>query len=111
MSRTIPFSKLTPEHQDEIVGNLGEKVAESTRWQLDEKFPTEFAASMAWDTSVVMSDYRIRSLAAQIESSGTVRPILVDDLDVEEAWMEGRHRAIAAESIGMKTIPALVRVA
>jgi len=39
-----------------------------------------------------------------------MRPILIDDLNEGHIWMEGRHRSIASEKLGLKTIPALYRI-
>lgn len=65
----------------------------------------------AWDTSVVIFDSHVESVLRDIEHAGKVlRPILIDDLDEDEPWMEGRHRAIASEKLGLRTIPALVRI-
>lgn len=105
------FSELDKEHQIEIVGNLGRKVAEQTVWQLIPDFPVDQAAATAWDTSITIFDSDVESVMSQIEHQGKViRPILIDDLDEESVWMEGRHRSIASEELGLKTIPALYRI-
>lgn len=109
--KNITFSDLDREHQVEVAGNLGRTVAEKTAWQLVSDYPVDQAAAMAWDTSVVIYDSRIESLARQIEDAGKVlRPIMIDDLDAGSSWMEGRHRAIASEKLGLKTIPVLLRI-
>lgn len=94
-----------------MVGNLGREVAEKTVWQLVPDYPIDQAAALAWDTSVTIFDADVHSVASRIEHAGKVlRPILIDDLDEDHPWMEGRHRSIASEELGLKTIPALVRV-
>lgn len=109
--KRIRFSDLDREHQIEVIGNLGRKAAGKTAWNLVPDFPVDLATAMAWDTSVVIFDMRVQSTVRAIEHEGKVlRPILVDDLDADAVWMEGRHRAIASEALGLKTIPALVRI-
>lgn len=106
------FSDLDREHQIEVVGNLGTRaIAEKTVWELVLDYPVDMAAAMAWDTSITIFDDRLESAVRAIEHAGRVlRPILIDDLDEGYVWMEGRHRSIASEKLGLKTIPALVRV-
>lgn len=109
--RNYSFSQLDREHQHEIIGNLGRKVAEQTVWRLIPDFPVDQAAAMAWDTSITIFDADVESIKDQIKHKGKVlRPILIDDLDEEHVWMEGRHRSIASEELGLKTIPALYRI-
>jgi hypothetical protein len=109
--KTLKFSELSREHQVEIVGNLGPEVAQRTLWRLIPDFPVDHAAALAWDTSVMIFDADIESIMEQIERKGGVhRPILIDDLDEEDQWMEGRHRSIASQKMGLKTIPALYRL-
>lgn len=109
--KTFRFSDLSREHQGEIVGNLGHKVAQQTVWKMVPHFPVDQAAALAWDTSIQIFDHDVESLVRQIEHQGKVtRPILIDDLDEEGAWMEGRHRSIASQEMGLKTIPALYRI-
>jgi hypothetical protein len=106
------FSELSKEHQIEVIGNIGLAVAaEKTVWELVPDYPVDLAAGMAWDTSVMIFDDRVESTADKIRRAGKVlRPILIDDLDEDSPWMEGRHRSIASEKLGLKTIPALVRI-
>jgi len=105
------FSELDQEYQREIVGNLGRKVAKQTVWQLVPDFPVDQALAIAWDTSITIFDRDVESLMRQIERQGQVlRPILVDEVNEEGVWMEGRHRSIASAELGLKTIPALYRV-
>jgi hypothetical protein len=110
MKKQYRFSDLDREHQVEVIGNLGTR-ARKTVWELVPDFPVDLAAAMAWDTSVLIFDDHVESVVRKIEQAGKVlRPILIDDLDEDYAWMEGRHRSIASENMGLKTIPALVRV-
>lgn len=112
MKRKYRFSDLDREHQLEVIGNIGTRAAaEKTVWRLVPDFPVELATAMAWDTSIMIFDDHVEAVAARIEREGVLRPILVDDLDEGNAWMEGRHRSIASEKLGFKTIPALVRIA
>ena len=108
------FSELDQEHQRAVVANLGRGAAKKTVWRLMSDFPVDQAAAIAWDTSLVIHDRDVESEVAQIEILGEVRrPVLIDQLhalDVEDIWMEGKHRAIASEKLGLKTIPALVRI-
>jgi hypothetical protein len=105
------FSEMGEEHQDEITGNLGQKLARKTAWELVPDFPVDQAVALTWDTSVTIFDRDVESVKWQIESEGKVtRPILIDALDEESIWMEGRHRSLASEALGLKTIPAFVRV-
>jgi hypothetical protein len=109
--KTFRFSELGREHQAEIAGNLGLKTAKETVWKLVPDFPVDQAAALAWDTSIQIFDDDVDSVARQIEREGKVtRPILIDDLSEEHTWMEGRHRSIASEKLGLKTIPALYRI-
>lgn len=109
--KTFRFSELSREHQGEIVGNLGRKVAQKTVWQLVPDFPVDQAAALAADTSIQIFDDDVESLVRQIKHQGQVtRPILIDELDEEGAWMEGRHRSFASQEMSLKTIPALYRV-
>lgn len=111
MKKQYRFSDLDREHQIEVIGNLGRPAAEKTVWKLVPDFPVNLAAAMAWDTSVVIFDQRVESVARKIEHAGKVlRPILIDDLYEDSPWMEGRHRSIASEKMGLETIPALVRI-
>jgi hypothetical protein len=110
--REYKFSELDPEHQLEIVGNLGiKKLAEKTVWKMIPDFPVSQAAALAWDTSIQIFEGDVMSIAQEIEREGKVlRPILIDDTDEGNVWMEGRHRSIASEELGFKTIPALYRI-
>lgn len=111
MKKQYRFSDLDREHQIEVIGNLGRPAAKKTVWKLVPDFPVEAATAMAWDTSVMIFDNRVESTVRKIEQAGKVlRPILIDDLDEDAPWMEGRHRSVASEELGLKTIPALVRI-
>lgn len=111
MKKQYRFSDLDREHRIEVIGNLGRKVAEKTVWRLVPDYPVNLATGMAWDTSVTIADDDVESVMREIEHAGKVlRPILIDDLDEDSVWMEGRHRSIASEELGLKTIPALVRI-
>jgi hypothetical protein len=105
------FSELDREHQIEIIGNLGRAVAQKTVWELVPDFPVNEATAWAWDTSVTIFDHDVESVKQEIEREGKVlRPILIDTLNESSIWMEGRHRSIASEELGLKTIPALYRI-
>ncbi len=107
---TFAFSELGREHQVEIVGNLGRKVAERTIWKLVPDFPVDAAAALADSTSIQIFDSDVQDVMDGIRRKGKVtRPILIDETG-EEAWMEGRHRSFASQELGLKTIPALYRV-
>jgi len=109
--KTFRFAELGREHQVEIVGNLGRKVAQNTVWELVPDFSVDSAAALAWDTSIQIFDEDVEDLVEGIKRQGKVtRPILIDELDEDAPWMEGRHRAIASEELGLKTIPALYRI-
>jgi hypothetical protein len=109
--KTFKFSELSREHQGEIVGNLGRKVAQGTVWELVPDFPVDNAAALADDTAIQIFDDDVESLIEGIKHQGKVtRPILIDELDEERPWMEGRHRSIASQQMGLKTIPALYRI-
>lgn len=111
MKKKYRFADLGKEHQFEIIGNLGREVAKKTVWDLVQDYPVDLAAAMAWDSSIVISDARVQSTVEKIKHTGKVlRPILIDDLDEDSRWMEGRHRSMASEELGFKTIPALVRI-
>jgi len=111
MKKLYKFSEMGEEHQDEITGNLGLKLARKTVWELVQDYPVDQAVALAWDTSVTIFDRDVESVRWQIESEGKVtRPILIDGLNEGSVWMEGRHRSIASEALGLKTIPAFVRV-
>lgn len=93
-------------------GNFSEKLAQSTVWEFISDYPVDLAAGYAWDNSVVIFDADVRSMAIKIEAEGkAITPILIDDTDEEDVWIEGRLRAIAYEKLGLETIPALVRIA
>jgi hypothetical protein len=112
--RTYLFSELGKQHQNEIVGNLGREVAEKTVWELVPDYPVDEAAAWAWDTAIMIHDDDVESLMGRIKRQGVLRPILIDTLHADEegegVWMEGRHRSIASEQLGLKTIPALYRI-
>lgn len=109
--KTFRFAELNREHQGEIVGNLGRKVAQGTVWKLVPDFPVDHAAALADVTAIQIFDDDIESLIEGIKHQGKVtRPILIDELDEEGAWMEGKHRSLASQQMGLKTIPALYRV-
>ncbi len=112
MNKRYRFSDLGQEHQIEVIGNVGiRSVAEETVWELVPDYPVDLAAGMAWDTSILIFDGRVESVVRKIEQDGKVlRPILIDAIDEDSPWMEGRHRSIASEKLGLKTIPALVRI-
>jgi len=108
---TYTFAELDREHQGEIVGNLGRKVAQQTVWKFVPDFPVDAAAALADDTAIQIFDHDIESIVEAIKHQGGVkRPILIDELDEDESWMEGRHRSLASQEMGLKTIPALYRV-
>lgn len=105
------FSELQPQHRMEVTANLGDKTARKTVWELVPDYPVDAAATLAWDTSISIFDHDIESLMGQIKDAGEVlRPIIIDELDYDAPWMEGHHRAIASEELGLKTIPALIRI-
>jgi hypothetical protein len=111
MKTKYRFSDLGREHQIEVIGNLGRKVAKGTVWELIPDFPVDQAAALAWDTGIQIFDDDVESLIEAIKHHGNViRPILIDDLDDDNQWMEGRHRAISSQEMGLKRIPALYRV-
>lgn len=111
MKKQYRFSELDREHQAEVIGNLGREEARKTVWEFVPEFPTDQAAALAWDTSIQIFDDDVASVKRQIEHQGKVtRPILVDDLDKDGPWMEGKHRAIASAELRLRTIPALVRI-
>lgn len=110
-NKIFKFSELGQEHKSEIVGNLGRKVAEKTMWALIPDYPVDQAAALADDTSIQIFDRDVESIIEAIKHQGKVtRPILIDDLDEDRAWMEGRHRSFASQEMGLKTIPALYRI-
>jgi hypothetical protein len=105
------FADLEREHQWEVAGQLGRRLAARTVWELHPRFPTEGAAAIAWDASVTVSERRVREVKLALEAGGSLRPILIDALDENrEPWIEGIHRSIAASELGLETIPALLRV-
>lgn len=105
------FKDLDAEHQAEVRSNVGDKAAKKTVWTFVPDYPVSAAAALAWDTSIVIMDDRVDDVLSQIRDAGEVlRPILIDDLDPDSSWMEGHHRSIASEELGLKTIPALVRI-
>lgn len=108
---TYTFVELDHEHQGEIVGNLGRKVAQQTSWKFVPDFPVDAAAALADDTAIQIFDEDLEFMIAAIKRQGKVtRPILIDTLDEDSAWMEGRHRSFASQEMRLKTIPALYRV-
>jgi hypothetical protein len=109
--KTFKFLELDREHQGEIVGNLGRKVAKDTVWELIPDYPVDAAAALADATAIQIFDDDIESIIEGIKHQGKVtRPILIDELDEEASWMEGRHRSLASQEMGLETIPALVRI-
>lgn len=109
--KVFRFSELNREHQGEIIGNLGRKVAQKTVWELVPDYPVDAAAALADATAIQIFDDDVESLIEGIKHQGKViRPILIDELDEDAPWMEGRHRSFASQEMGLKTIPALVRV-
>lgn len=111
MKKQYRFSELDHEHQLEVIGNLGRKIAETTVWEYVSDYPVDPAAALADVTSIQIFDSDIESLIEAIKRRGKVtRPILIDELDEDASWMEGRHRSLASQEMGLKTIPALVRI-
>lgn len=110
MKKTRKFSEMDSEHKEEIVSQLGRNAAQKTQWEFHKKFPTEAAAALASDVSVMISDRRVRDVVMGLEAGGEFRPILIDDLGEDGPWMEGIHRSIAAEELGLKFLPAFVRI-
>lgn len=111
MKKQYRFSELDHQHQVEVIGNLGRKVAETTVWKYVPDFSVDHAAALADDTSIQIFDADIKSLVEGIGREGKViRPILIDESDEDAPWMEGRHRSLASQEMGLKTIPALVRI-
>lgn len=113
--RVYLFSELGREHQREVEENLDKQTARTTRWVFDPEFPTEHVVVLAIDTkhpTTVRRENVLSVSLAIIERGGVIRPILVDDRDRNGGWwwMEGRHRSLAAEMLGMKTVPVLRRV-
>lgn len=108
--KTYTFHDLPREHQLEVVGQMGKKNARTTVWRLEKEYPTDAAAAFAWDMSVMVYDSRVDAVVAGLEAGGDFRPILIDDLVDGDGWIEGIHRAIAAQKMGRKTVPVLLRV-
>jgi len=104
------FRDLDLEHQWEVLWHLDKKAAKTTVWRLEERYPTETAAAFAWDMSIAVHDSRVDNVANVLEAGGAMRPILIDDLVEGEGWIEGIHRSIAAQKLGWKTVPVLLRV-
>lgn len=106
------FSELDPEHQREVLWHLDRKLATKTVWEFVPKFPAEEAAGFAWDISVMVHDSHVEAVKRAIKDEGILRPILIDNLEENDDkwWMEGIHRSIAANEIGLKTVPVLLRV-
>jgi hypothetical protein len=111
-NKVYKFSELDQEHQGEIVGNLGRKVAKQTTWRFIPDYPVDAAAALADETAIQIFFRDIESMIDAIKHQGKVtRPILIDELDEDEDrhWMEGRHRSFASQEMRLKVIPALVR--
>jgi hypothetical protein len=109
--KTFKFAQLSKEHQGEIVGNLGRKVAQGTVWKLIPDFSVDHAAALADVTSIQIFDEDIKSMISAIKHQGKVtRPILIDELNEECPWIEGRHRSLASQEMGLKKILTLYRV-
>lgn len=108
---TYTFAELDREYQGEIVGNLGRKVAPQTVWKFVPDFEVGYAAALADDTAIQIFDDDMEAMIEAIKHQGKVtRPILIDELDEDRVWMEGRHRSLASQEIGLKTIPVLYRI-
>lgn len=112
-AKTFRFSNLNREHQREIVGNLGRKASQDTVWEFAPDFPVDHAAALADDKihPTKVRDDDVESLIEEIKHQGKVtRPILIDELGKQGVWMEGRHRSLASQKMGFKTILALYRI-
>jgi hypothetical protein len=109
------FVDLHPEHQGEVLSHLDEATALRSEWFYREDFPTYEATWIAKQAADVNLE-RVAAVVRAIESGGAMRPILIaacPEAGEEESsyWVEGAHRAYAAEELGWKEIPALERVA
>lgn len=109
MKRYYKFSEMGEEHRDAIVYSLGQKISEKTKWEFTSKYPVDEAASLASDESIVISHYRIKMLVLSIEAGQKISPILIDYLG-EYPWIYGLYEPLAAEQLGLKVMPAFVRI-
>ena len=109
------FEDLHPEHQGEVLSHLDEATARGSLWFYREDFPTYEAVWISKQAADVTLD-RIAVIVRAIESGGAMRPILIEELpeageEESSYWIEGAHRAFAAEELGWKEVPVLERVA
>lgn len=108
----IGFSEMAPAHQEEIVSHLGAKGAKSSRWRFVQMPVCEVmwiakqAADLDWE--------RVESVMSALRAGGSIRPILIAEQKGGEEesswWIEGQHRAAAAEELGIKEVPVFVKV-
>jgi hypothetical protein len=108
--RTYKFREMDKLHQQEIVWNLGERLAKETAWKFVRKYPVQEAVALTDDVGVLLSDRRVMDVVSGLQAGGKFRPVLIDEIDEKGSWMEGMHRSIAAEELGMDFLPAFVRV-
>jgi len=111
MKKIYKFSEMSRDHKREIVSHLGRKAAPKTSWEYVPKFPTEAASALANDVAIIVSDRRVAAVVSGLKAGGTFRPILIDELNEGNEWVEGIHRSIAAEELRLKTVPVFVRIA
>jgi hypothetical protein len=110
MKKIYKFSEMSRDHKREIVGQLGRKAAPKTSWEFVQKFPTEAASALANDVAIIISDRRVRAVVLGLKAGNALQPILIDDLSEGNEWVEGIHRSIAAQELGMKFVPVFVRI-
>jgi hypothetical protein len=110
--RKIPYSQLDRESQTDVLQFMSLKEAKATVWVLDE----DFRLSDVLERLVDVLPFRherdhthVEKLITAIRGSGWIRPLMVDDIE-DKPWVEGSHRASAAEAMNLSTVPVLVRV-
>lgn len=101
----MKFTALDLDTQFDILIHNSYHDAVRTTWRLDKKFRLEDA--LAYAESV--DRHKAEVLAEVIKKSKTIRPIVVDFIS-DDPWIEGQHRATAADILSMSTVPAYVRV-
>lgn len=114
--RVLRFDELPVFAKDDTcahLGHLSEKEIGKTRWQhmavdLDGFF--EEMVEPLLGAHDEPDEERVVAVAKAIKKSGVITPIMIDEIRVEGPWFEGWHRIFAARLLGMKEIPAYVRV-
>lgn len=115
--KVVRGSKLPMGNWFEAASHLGETKVKATTWELTTVHPQGLMDELILPLGMGPTEEDMkeflrdsRRLASEIERSGKIRPIMIDEIRPGAPWVEGLHRIQAGMFLGLDEIPAYVRI-